>query len=70
MCTIGLANVDTRTLEGVSLPSELFRAQNRESLEALCATHCPQLSGKIVCVALRKLVRTSPSSAHSQVFLL
>jgi hypothetical protein len=44
-----------------------FPQSYRKEIEATCATKCPELSGKIVCVVDRKVLRQAPSS---QTFLL
>jgi hypothetical protein len=64
VCTIGMANFDTRALEGVALPAELFQrgaGLRAREIEALVQQHVPLLAGKIVCIAERKITRAAPS---------
>jgi hypothetical protein len=69
--TIGLKNIDVaRELSEVELPLDLFVQNNLKpsEYEYICQEQIPQLSGKIVCQSVRKLIRQSPS--HNSVFLL
>lgn len=71
VCTIGLKDFDIRNLNKVDLPVDLFSlgsSMKYSELEAFLKQQAPMLSGKIVCLAQRKLIRQSPSS--SQIFLL
>jgi hypothetical protein len=64
VCTVGMANLDTRSLEGVALPAELFQrgaGLRAREIEALLQQQAPMLAGKIVCIAERKITRAAPS---------
>lgn len=71
VCTIGMKNINLASLVGRDIPTSLFtdgHSLRRSEIESICRKNVPELENKIICVALRKLIRQSPT--EYQTFLL
>lgn len=68
--TVGIKNVDMIALADVEFPQELFTGTHtNKEMERLCQEHIPQLSGKILLTARRRLLRQTASQGYSMPLL-
>ena len=67
--TLGVKNIGAAELENVEVPTDLFTDCNitTRQVERICKEKCPQLKGKIVVQAERKIIR---QASRAEAFLL